>query len=156
MTEDRPRSISKKLSANDIGANGSHQAGILVPKDREILSFFPDLGCSEKNPRVVIEFIDANGEFWNFTFIYYNNKFFDEHGTRNEYRLTGMTRYLKSIKAAVGDSIVLTRDDNCRYSISLKRESEQTRAAEQFDACAFETSAVINLSVSSSWKVVQI
>lgn len=156
MTEDRPRSISKKLSANDIGANGSHQAGILVPKDREILSFFPDLGCSEKNPRVVIEFIDANGEFWNFTFIYYNNKFFDEHGTRNEYRLTGMTRYLKSIKAAVGDSIVLTRDDNCRYSISLKRESEQPTAAEQFDACAFETSVVINLSVSSSWKVVQI
>lgn len=65
MTENRPRSISKKLSANDIGANGSHQAGILVPKDREILSFFPDLGCFEKNPRAVIEFADASGKTWN-------------------------------------------------------------------------------------------
>lgn len=156
MSENRPRSISKKLSANDIGANGSHQAGILVPKDREILSFFPDLGCFEKNPRAVIEFTDASGEIWNFTFIYYNNRFFDEHGTRNEYRLTGMTRYLKSIEAAVGDFIVLTRDDNSRYSISLKRGNEQPEATEKFDDFSFEASMVIKLSVSSSWKVVQI
>ena len=37
------RSISKILSANDTGETGGHQAGILVPKQEEILSFFPPL-----------------------------------------------------------------------------------------------------------------
>lgn len=67
-----------------------------------------------------------------------------------------MTRYLKSIEAAVGDFIVLTRDDNSRYSISLKRGNEQPEATEKFDDFSFEASMVIKLSVSSSWKVVQI
>ena len=44
--------ISKKLSANDIGINGAHQAGILVPKAKDILSFFPDLNAAIKNPSV--------------------------------------------------------------------------------------------------------
>ena len=35
------KSISKILSANDIGATGGHQAGILIPKDPRILGFFP-------------------------------------------------------------------------------------------------------------------
>ena len=46
--------ISKKLSANDIGINGAHQAGILVPKAKDILSFFPDLNAAIKNPRMTL------------------------------------------------------------------------------------------------------
>lgn len=46
--------ISKKLSANDIGINGTHQAGILVPKAKDILSFFPDLNAAIKNPRMTL------------------------------------------------------------------------------------------------------
>lgn len=155
MHENRPHSISKKLTANDIGANGSHQAGILVPKDKEILAFFPDLGCEEKNPRENINFFDDHGERWSFTFIYYNNKFFDEHGTRNEYRLTGMTRYLRRAHAVVGDIIVLERNDDFRYSIFLKRGQEQAVDKSQSCIMDFEQPAVIKLNVTNSWKVVQ-
>jgi len=41
--------IKKVLSANDSGETGGHQAGILIPKNQDILSFFPVLGNSEKN-----------------------------------------------------------------------------------------------------------
>ncbi len=37
------KTISKKLSANDLGLTGSHQAGILVPKSTELQNFFPKL-----------------------------------------------------------------------------------------------------------------
>ena len=87
--------ISKKLSANDVGMNGNHQAGILIPKNREILSFFPYLGENEKNPRVNLKFTDPYGKDWIFSFIYYNNKFFG--GTRNEFRLTRMTTFLRNV-----------------------------------------------------------
>ena len=76
--------ITKSLSANDTGETGGHQAGILVPKDREILSYFPALNNSEKNPRVHLHFKDDAWTKWEFAFIYYNNKFFG--GTRNEFR----------------------------------------------------------------------
>ena len=88
----RTNAIEKMLSRNDTGETGGHQAGILIPKKPEILSFFPSLNSEEKNPRLLITFHDHMGEQWSFYFIYYNNKFFG--GTRNEYRLTGMTKYL--------------------------------------------------------------
>ena len=34
------KAISKILSSNDIGLTGTHQAGIHVPKEENILSFF--------------------------------------------------------------------------------------------------------------------
>jgi hypothetical protein len=103
--------ITKKLSANDVGINGAHQAGILVPKDKNILSFFPALNAGTKNPRmnlVVRETTD--GSRWEFNFIYYNNRLFG--GTRNEYRLTCMTKYLRAIDAKVGDDLVFSKDEN--------------------------------------------
>ena len=33
--------IEKTLSKNDTGETGGHQAGILVPKEPDILGFFP-------------------------------------------------------------------------------------------------------------------
>ena len=76
------RVISKKLSANDIGANGAHQAGVLVPKSKDILSFFPTLNASVKNPRMKLIVRErADGTKWEFNFIYYNNALFD--GTRD-------------------------------------------------------------------------
>lgn len=100
--------IRKVLSANDSGETGAHQAGILIPKDPDILSFFPDLGLDEKNPRVHLRFIDESGGKWTFAFIYYNNRFFG--GTRNEYRLTRMTPYIKENRLRAGDEIVLYID----------------------------------------------
>lgn len=137
----RPNAIRKELSANDTGETGGHQAGILVPKDPEILSFFPPLDGSQKNPRHKLVFIDGSGTKWEFSFIYYNNKFFG--GTRNEYRLTCMTEFMRSHNLKVGDEIVLSRQEGARFGISFKRKH-------------VPFSADGKLRLGSTWKVVAI
>lgn len=119
------RSIRKRLSPNDLGFTGSHQAGILVPKQDDILGFFPRLDRGVKNPRadVVVHELKSN-ERWTFRFIYYNNKQFG--GTRNEFRLTCMTRFLAASNASVGDELVFGLDKNHSYTIDLERESSSS------------------------------
>lgn len=102
-------SISKVLSATDIGVNGTHQAGILIPKDPAILDFFPRLDGTVLNPRAGIEVYDQIlGEHFEFTFIYYNGRRLGLRG-KDEFRLTGMTRYLRVKLAKPGDELRLTR-----------------------------------------------
>ncbi|MCB1680966.1 MAG: hypothetical protein H6858_04075 [Rhodospirillales bacterium] len=115
-------SVTKELSANDTGETGGHQAGILVPKQKELLSFFPPLDARQYNPRVHIMFEDTAKERWEFAFIYYNNRNFG--GTRNEYRLTRMTRYIREAGLVEGDSILLSRAEDGKYAITYKRKSE--------------------------------
>src|ERR1700743_3002140 len=102
------QSITKVLSANDTGDTGGHQAGILIPKDPKLLGFFPKLDPASPNPRVILYFVDGSGERWEFAFIYYNNRLFG--GTRNEYRLTRMTRYMRENGLVPGDQVTLSRD----------------------------------------------
>lgn len=116
------RSIGKVLSKNDTGETGAHQAGILVPKEPGILSFFPKLDASQHNPRCHLMFLDSSGTFWEFAFIYYNGKFFE--GTRNEFRLTRMTSYIRQTALVAGDEIVLSHDGH-RFMISHKRQRQQ-------------------------------
>jgi hypothetical protein len=112
--------VRKSLSANDLGRTGSHQAGILVPKVREMLSFFPHLDSTRKNPRAKIFVREAgDGARRDFNFIYYNNKLFG--GTRNEYRLTGMTAYLRESGAEVGDEVAISKDADGSYVIDVVR-----------------------------------
>lgn len=115
------RSYAKTLSANDTGATGTHQAGILVPKaDAKLLAFFPVLDASILNPDAWIQCEDANGEVWEMRYIYYNNKLHISSGTRNEYRITWMTKYLRANKAAAGDSVIFeATDEPGNYRISL-------------------------------------
>ena len=113
------KAISKILSENDVGETGAHQAGILVPKENEILSFFPALDSKEKNPRVLLYFEDESGSKWEFAFIYYNNKFFG--GTRNEYRLTRMTGFFGSQNVRSGDELILLKDTDGKRKIKYKR-----------------------------------
>ena len=115
------RQIAKLLSANDTGETGGHQAGILIPKDEELLSFFPLLDAKTLNPRCHIQFIDDGGRFWEFAFIYYNNLFFG--GTRNEYRLTRMTKFIRQAALVQGDDLVLSRT-NDRYHVSFRRKRD--------------------------------
>lgn len=112
--------VRKVLSANDTGETGAHQAGILVPKDPRVLEFFPSLDPSRKNPRLFLTFIDEGDASWNFSFIYYNNKFFD--GTRNEYRLTRMTDFIRINNMKQGDTIVLKKDKKGLYRIYCHHE----------------------------------
>ncbi len=137
--------ISKKLSANDVGTTGGHQAGILVPKADRILSFFPSLDSRAKNPRMTLVVRElADSSRWEFNFIYYNNALFG--GTRNEYRLTCMTKYLRAIDAKVGDDLVFSKDENGSIFVDCVR--------------AVTNQATVNdqgiLVLGGGWKIINI
>jgi hypothetical protein len=136
---DMPSAISKILSANDTGETGGHQAGMLIPKVGDVLGFFPNLDSKTKNPRAKLKFRESSGEEWNFTFIYYNNKYFN--GTRNEFRLTGMTAFIRKNNLKADDIIVLSSDELGRNFINYERVK------------IVDSSKSI-LKLGSSWKVV--
>ena len=117
----KPRVVSKTLSRNDLGLTGSHQAGMVVP--RELVNFFPPLRELEKNPRDVIVAIDEDGVSWNFNFIHYNNKLFG--GTRHEYRLTRMTKFLRTQNLFEGDVVKFKfNPETNQYSVSTVRGTD--------------------------------
>lgn len=98
------KAFEKVLTANDTGQSGSHQAGVLIPKsDAELHAFLPELDPAVKNPSTWITFTGRDGTCWRFRYIYYNNKLHEKTGTRNEYRITGMTRFFKETRAVAGD-----------------------------------------------------
>ena len=140
------RTISKVLSANDSGETGAHQAGLLIPRQERILSFFPALDVTRLNPRAHLQFGDESGTLWEFAFIYYNNRFFG--GTRNEYRLTRMTRYIREVGLASGDEVRMHRHSGGSYSISYIR-------AGQLHVSASETGETI-IRLGSGWKIIGI
>ena len=114
--------VEKVLSANDTGETGGHQAGLLIPKDISTLEFFPHLDPTTKNPRCVIDLRDAAGDEWTFNFIYYNNKFFG--GTRNEYRLTCMTEFIRRYSLKEGDVVIFKKAKGRSYELSYRRKDE--------------------------------
>ena len=138
----RTRAITKILSANDTGETGGHQAGILVPKEPDILGFFPSLGKSEKNPRYHLPFYDDSETRWEFAFIYYNNRFFG--GTRNEFRLTRMTPYIRMNGLQAGDELMLEHDDAGKRYVKYKRARVSGMGADGI------------LRLGSSWKILEI
>jgi hypothetical protein len=113
-------SVEKVLSANDTGETGGHQAGLLVPKEAGILSFFPHLAPATKNPRCPIDVVDDAGEEWTFNYIYYNNRLWG--GTRNEYRLTGMTEFFRRHLLKAGDAVVFSQTERQAYRIAHRRK----------------------------------
>lgn len=117
-------SVSKILSANDVGITGSHQAGMAIPRQPHMLSFFPPLDVSLYNPRCTLLFRESGSlDEWPLNFIYYNGKL---HGrsTRNEYRLTGLTPYFRMHEASVGDILHLRRSSSERLYITLVRSGQ--------------------------------
>lgn len=140
----RPTRITKVLSANDTGETGAHQAGMLVPKEGRILAFFPSLNRHEKNPRCLLHFLDDWQDWWTFAFIYYNNRFFG--GTRNEFRLSRMTNFLRRRNAKPGDAIVLSRDETETYRIGIER----------LQAPAEISAMQGRLKLGTGWKVIDV
>lgn len=118
----REISFSKTLSANDTGLTGGHQAGILVPKaDRELLAFFPHLDPARENPDAWIVVTDEDGEERQLRYIYYNKKLHGT-GTRDEYRITHLTKYLRDAGARPGDALVFAGAPGSGvYRISLHK-----------------------------------
>lgn len=144
IAEDTGYVVEKILSANDCGLTGGHQAGTLIPKDDRILGFFPSLNSKEKNPRCVLHFVDDSGASHRFRFIYYNTRLLG-CGTRNEYRLTCMTDYIRSSDLKVGDILVFSRKDG-EYHVSYKRQTTTET----------HTDDGVILVCSGKWKVIQI
>jgi hypothetical protein len=104
------QAFQKTLSANDVGSTMAHQAGIHIPKtEKALLDFLPPLDPKQRNPDAWIECVDEDGEIHRFRYVYYNNKLHDEGGTRNEYRITHMTGYLRKIGAKTGDAFMISR-----------------------------------------------
>ncbi len=136
------QTICKILSPNDAGETATHQAGILIPKTGGVLEFFPTLQKHLKNPRCTLVFLDEDGiTKWPFDFIYYNGKLFG--GTRNEYRLTGMTRYIHSKNLKAGDIVELSTDEQGRFYI----RAQKVRVAARQES---------TLRLSPGWKVIRI
>ena len=134
--------VEKKLSLNDVGATGAHQAGILIPKKGPLLEFFPFLDSKAENPRTSISFEDEYGKIWSFSYIYYNNKL--RGGTRNEYRLTGMTAYLKQINAKENDILIFEKIDD-DYYIKVKTEDDKY----------LDDDNIVSLVLDDKWKVIK-
>lgn len=112
--------VTKILSANDIGDTGGHQAGITVPKTGPMVVFFPRLNAGEPNPRATLRAIDFHtNELFRLEFIYYNKKLLGQ-GTRNEYRLTGLSKFLKRHNAVVGDILRIEREEDL-FWLSIQR-----------------------------------
>ena len=118
---------TKSLSANDTGESGGHQAGILVPKGATAFrAFLPSL-AEIKNPRAWIECTDPDGKIWDFCFIHYNNKHYDPTGTRDEYRITHMTKFLRSFGATEGDDVVISgKPGSAKYTVRVEKAEIMT------------------------------
>ena len=82
--------VGKRLSANDTGATGAHQAGPYVPRAVVAQLFSEILQLEEvENPKLLVRAYFSSHEVpaQTATLTWYNNRF--RGGTRNEFRLTG-------------------------------------------------------------------
>jgi len=145
----RPTVISKVLSPNDVGETGGHQAGFLIPKSNGALWFFPQLSDSVKNPRCELYFEDEVCHNWKLSFIYYNNKYYG--GTRDEYRLTGLTKYFRQNGLESGDTITLSRNDDEEYQIRYSRSSPSNIVVQT----GADGTSIKKLIVSDAWRVIE-
>ena len=141
---DMNSTVEKVLSANDTGETGTHQAGLLIPKSLLKLQFFPKLDPSVKNPRCVIDLRDVAGDEWTFNFIYYNNRLFG--GTRNEYRLTCVTEFIRRYSLKEGDSVIFKKDGS-NYQVDYRRKDQPLKQLS-------DGSKVLRLS--GNWLVIDI
>ncbi|HNZ64943.1 MAG TPA: type II restriction endonuclease [Smithella sp.] len=88
--------IVKRLSGNDTGLTGGHQAGLYLPRIYFELTF-PEI-CTRKvyNPDTFIDkcyIVNADVMIKGLRAIYYNSKFFPEKGLRKKYDEFRLTRW---------------------------------------------------------------
>jgi hypothetical protein len=112
--------LVKILSSNDVGATGGHQAGVVIPKSVAKGDFFPVLDSGLLNPRqVLFGTLLPEGTSVKLNYIYYNGRLHNS-STRNEYRLTGISSFLKDFGAQEGDKLILTKIAPDRYSLRIE------------------------------------
>ena len=128
------KTFIKTLSANDVGTTGGHMGGILVPKgDGELLAFLPRLDPSVLNPSAWINCLTPDGNTLRLRFVYYNNRMHAPNGTRNEYRITYLTKFLRDANAKEGDAFEIARSDeeeNYRLRVIAREQVAENRQEE--------------------------
>lgn len=145
MSVKHAETFIKTLSANDVGATGAHQAGILIPRGTPLIGFFPPLAADEINPRTLVTFEDVHSQKeWAFNYIYYNGAL-TGHSTRNEYRLTGMTDFFREYAAAPGDKVEFSRSVSGNRYIAYQR----TPVFESGDTSMEDPDVIV---LSGTWK----
>lgn len=118
-------SARRRLSANDLGITGSHQAGFLVPKKLIRDGLFPALSTFQRNPRSRLQLTrKPSGQVYYVNFIYYNNKLFG--GTRDEYRLTGISAMCRDYGLRVGDQIEFVRTGEFDFQIEIIKHNRES------------------------------
>ena len=118
-------SFEKILSRNDTGITGGHMGGITIPRvENDIIALFPKLDPKEYNPSVFIEVKGPNGVIHRLRFVYYNNKL-HKKGTRNEYRLTYLTDFLRNSNAMAGDAFRVTRNEHGKLEMEVVKKSDE-------------------------------
>jgi hypothetical protein len=117
-------SYEKILSANDTGITGGHMGGILIPKtETGLIALFPKLDRTEYNPSVFLDFKAPNGSSYKLRFVYYNNRL-HKKGTRNEYRLTYLTDFLRNANSKAGDAFRITRNENGQFEMEVVKKAD--------------------------------
>ncbi|AUZ88406.1 hypothetical protein CVO76_12745 [Arthrobacter agilis] len=159
MMTDYFESVRKPLTPNDVGVTGSHQAGVVIPRDPRMLAFFPPLDAGRRNPRSTIPFSDDDGREWRLNYIYYNGKILG-FSTRNEYRLTGLTPFLRNHNASPGDLLELSRHPEERWGIRLITKDRPaigngSDSETQADKQSFPAFGVLEtVTLSGTWSAV--
>jgi len=129
------KSVLKTLSENDVGTTKSHQAGFLIPKEFVKKGLFEELSSESLNPRLRLRLVDLTGGSEIYcSYIFYNNRNFG--GTRLEYRLTGLTRWIKNQGLRSGDVIQISRTGKNDYSVDILKDNRKpsTLSAESWVA----------------------
>ncbi len=116
--------LAKELTANDLGLTGAHQGGIHVPKGSPLLRCLPMERAGHENPRVALVLRDAESNLkCHATLIFYNN--IRRGGTREEYRITGTTAFLRALGAEVGDELQLSQAEGQQVTVRVFKKSDK-------------------------------
>lgn len=140
------KAFVKTLSANDVGTTGGHMGGILVPRgDGQLLAFLPPLDRDVLNPSAWIQCETPDGRVLRLRFIYYNNRLHSPGGTRNEYRITHLTKFLKESLAKEGDGFEISRsEDEAKYRIRILPAQQK--------AVADEPDGPVRIKLTGGWR----
>jgi hypothetical protein len=114
-------SLRKRLTANDIGTTGSHQAGMHIPKT--LVDYFPPLKEETLNPSVWLN-VAAARTTYRWRFVHYNNGVV-RAGTRDEYRITFLRGFFRSEGTREGDIFELESDVDGNYQASILRQGQE-------------------------------
>ncbi|MBD1385142.1 restriction endonuclease [Mucilaginibacter rigui] len=139
------KSFCRFISANDVGATGSHQSGFYIPKgSAELLFDTPGTKGENKDKTINIK--------WQNDFDTISRAIYYGTGTRNEYRLTRFGKGFPFLNDDnVGDLFILSHIEADQYEgYVLSNDDDIEDFFTAFDLTSNETNKLINKTISVS------